>query len=277
MDTGYLWIQSGLLAGATFPLHPGQNLIGRDASCQIVLPDPTISRRHAAVTVQPGGTYIADMGSSYGTMVNGVQIKESVWLTPDAVIQLGPDLTLVYQVPQATAPATTPTPVPVYTKPPKKKRSCLLWIVIILLILACGLLALGGAGYYMYTTGQITPLQLMNLLGAGEISIANLTDEMLEIELVQLETDAGEPSTFDNLSLESYGMDAIGSIPSGSYRLILKTPSNQPPGVTCHIRIKGGDIYQIVGVPEGFAISREGFNATNASELNMQTSSLCQP
>lgn len=276
MEYGYLLIQRGMRAGTSITLQSGQNLIGRDDDCEIVIPDEGVSRRHATITVKAEGAFIADMGSANGTMLNSVQISDAVWLKANDVIQLGQDVHLVYQ-PRHQGAATS---VASSVAPPKKKRGCLAWGGIFLVIILCclgSLLALGGVGYYMYTTGQITPMQLMNMVGVGEVSVANLTDEALAVELIQLETESGEPSSFDRFDLEVYDLDSIGAIPPGIYQLTLETASGQPANVNCYLTIKRGDVYQIVGVPEGFAISLEGYEAASSTELDMQTTSLCQP
>jgi pSer/pThr/pTyr-binding forkhead associated (FHA) protein len=47
-----------------------QFLIGRLASCDLVLDQPTISRRHAVIYQCDGSWFIADAGASTGTFVN---------------------------------------------------------------------------------------------------------------------------------------------------------------------------------------------------------------
>lgn len=276
MNHGYLLIQRGAQAGTSIPLQLGQNLIGRDDDCEVVIPDAGVSRRHAALTVNADGAFIADLGSANGTVLNGVQITDAVWLKANDVIQLGQDVQLVYQ----QSLQVSSTPLVASAKPPKKKRGCLAWGGIFLAIILCcllSLLALGGVGYYMYTTGQVTPMQLMNMVGVGEVSVANLTDETLAIELIQLETESGEPSSFERLGLAEFDVDSIGAIPPGSYQLTLESESGQPGNINCYLTIKRGDVYQIVGVPEGFAISLKGYEADSSTELDMRTTSLCQP
>jgi len=51
--------------------------IGRDGSNDVVLPEGTISRRHAQVSLQEGVYTVADLGSKGGTFVNGERITES--------------------------------------------------------------------------------------------------------------------------------------------------------------------------------------------------------
>jgi len=60
-------------SGAVFPLGPGLNDIGR-ADAALLLPDPTVSRRHAQIGVEGGRLWIEDLGSSNGTRVNGVRL-----------------------------------------------------------------------------------------------------------------------------------------------------------------------------------------------------------
>jgi len=56
-------------------LVEGVTLIGRDPSCEISIPDPQISRRHARVQFDGASATIEDLGSSNGTRVNGVLIS----------------------------------------------------------------------------------------------------------------------------------------------------------------------------------------------------------
>lgn len=56
--------------GREFPLNPGPNSVGRD-SADILLPDPTVSRRHAQVTLEGEQVWVEDQGSTNGTSVGG--------------------------------------------------------------------------------------------------------------------------------------------------------------------------------------------------------------
>ena len=48
--------------------------LGRDATCEIHLDDPMISRRHAEILHADGRWWIHDLGSRNGTLVNGKRI-----------------------------------------------------------------------------------------------------------------------------------------------------------------------------------------------------------
>ncbi|HTQ46131.1 MAG TPA: FHA domain-containing protein [Polyangiaceae bacterium] len=49
-------------------------VIGRGASCDVRLPDPSVSHRHASLRAQGGDFVLVDEGSSNGTFVGGVRI-----------------------------------------------------------------------------------------------------------------------------------------------------------------------------------------------------------
>lgn len=51
-------------------------LIGRGASNHIVLDDPRISRQHARLAPEQGGTYLYDLNSSNGSVVNGGSVTK---------------------------------------------------------------------------------------------------------------------------------------------------------------------------------------------------------
>lgn len=63
--------------GKVFNLHPGNNLIGRDSFCEVVLNSGTVSRRHAnlKVSYDKKKFTVSDLGSA-----NGIIVKPSTVL-----------------------------------------------------------------------------------------------------------------------------------------------------------------------------------------------------
>src|SRR5688500_11854718 len=58
-----------------FELRPGTPLVlGRSLSSDLPVLDPTISRRHAELTVIGEGVDVRDLGSSNGTFVDGERV-----------------------------------------------------------------------------------------------------------------------------------------------------------------------------------------------------------
>lgn len=71
---GELRIVSGPGAGATVPLDRAVVVIGRDPSCDIVLDDPLVSKRHARLEVGQGRAELIDLNSANGILVDGAPV-----------------------------------------------------------------------------------------------------------------------------------------------------------------------------------------------------------
>ena len=56
--------------------------IGRGGDCDVQLPDPKVSRRHAFITVDENGDYWIENLSANGTRLNAAMIDEKTKLTP---------------------------------------------------------------------------------------------------------------------------------------------------------------------------------------------------
>ena len=48
--------------------------LGRSSSCETVLPDESVSRRHAQIAFRDGLWFVTDLGSTHGTLVNGTRV-----------------------------------------------------------------------------------------------------------------------------------------------------------------------------------------------------------
>jgi predicted component of type VI protein secretion system len=77
-------------------LNEGTFAVGRNASCQLSLDDPLVSRRHAVFELQGGTVTIEDLNSRNGVIVNGHRIESKVNLTVgDRVLIGSQELTLL--------------------------------------------------------------------------------------------------------------------------------------------------------------------------------------
>lgn len=85
---GWLRVIAGPMAGKTFSLHRGAQVIGRDQACDIVLADNQVSRRHARLTVGDQMVEITDMNSSNGVAV-GDTLVDRATLGPRDVVVIG--------------------------------------------------------------------------------------------------------------------------------------------------------------------------------------------
>lgn len=83
-------VASLVCEGWRHALYEGENVIGRDSGNRIVLPYPTISRRHAAITIAGSEMTIRDLDSKNGTYVNRQRVGASpVPVKPQMLIELG--------------------------------------------------------------------------------------------------------------------------------------------------------------------------------------------
>lgn len=77
---GFLYSVSRTAAGEFWPLQIGQNTIGKNSDCDIVLPEGTVSGEHAVLVVRKMKNpekviaSISDARSTNGTMLNGVSL-----------------------------------------------------------------------------------------------------------------------------------------------------------------------------------------------------------
>jgi pSer/pThr/pTyr-binding forkhead associated (FHA) protein len=83
-------------------------VLGRAPSCDIVLPSPAVSARHAVISRQAGTFSLRDGGSTNGTRVNGEAVTgaSACPLAAGARIEIG-EFTLVFHVQAASRPSTT--------------------------------------------------------------------------------------------------------------------------------------------------------------------------
>ena len=93
----------------TVDLPEGRTLVvGRAVTSDLPIYDPTVSRRHAEVTLSDGGVSVRDLGSSNGTYINGTQVTQSTAGDGD-IVTFGKIAFKVHQVtPAAPRPAVKP-------------------------------------------------------------------------------------------------------------------------------------------------------------------------
>lgn len=71
-----------------YHLRDDRTVVGRETSCDVILADPSVSRRHAEVLHNEAGWLIRDTGSTNGMIVNGVATTQSRIYDGD-IIDLG--------------------------------------------------------------------------------------------------------------------------------------------------------------------------------------------
>ncbi len=98
-------ICSGERIGSSFVLQTQKPLltIGRSIESDIVIDDPSISRRHAQVLRQPNGVYVQDLASQSGTSVNNELLRAPRLLQPGDIIRVGNVLIRYMLLPESSS------------------------------------------------------------------------------------------------------------------------------------------------------------------------------
>lgn len=90
------------------PIADGGSLVvGRAAPADVVVEDPSLSRRHARFTRIPAGLKVEDLGSTNGTHLGGARIDVAT-LAPGEAVSLG-SVTVSFSLASASAPLVSGT------------------------------------------------------------------------------------------------------------------------------------------------------------------------
>jgi predicted component of type VI protein secretion system len=96
------------VSGPAVDVIRDQSVVGRDPSCEIVVTDGSVSRRHARLEKRAGTWWVVDQGSANGTYLNSLRIAEQA-LKNGQELRFG---ALAYRVDLKEDPeATLSTPV----------------------------------------------------------------------------------------------------------------------------------------------------------------------
>lgn len=78
-------------AGATWPLLPGEVVLGRGAAAQVRVDDPDLSREHCRLRVPhpPEIATVEDLGSTNGTYIGTVRITQPTTITLGTQVRIG--------------------------------------------------------------------------------------------------------------------------------------------------------------------------------------------
>ena len=97
------------VSGPPIDVEKDQSMVGRDPSCEIVVTDGSVSRRHARLERRGAAWWVVDQGSANGTYVNSLRVAEQA-LRPGQELRFG---ALAYRVELVEDPeATVATPIP---------------------------------------------------------------------------------------------------------------------------------------------------------------------
>lgn len=100
-----LEIIRGMNAGQRFEVSGRECVIGREMTCQVVIPSRTVSRQHARILDESDGYYLEDMRSVNGTAVNGRKIERRTRLHESDRIAIFDTVLRFHENDQAAAPS----------------------------------------------------------------------------------------------------------------------------------------------------------------------------
>lgn len=165
-------------AGRTHALSGGSHTVGR-AGADLSIADPTLSRVHLRIDVDPTGLTVTDLGSENGTVLDGVPVGQPTAIRAGSMLRLGRttlllraarvlpattaprrDGTLV--VSRSSSPLTDPPRVrieaPQPPEPPSRRR--VPWVAAFLPV-PVGLLLAWFLGPYLLLFALMSPLMLL--------------------------------------------------------------------------------------------------------------------
>jgi PAS domain-containing protein len=76
---------AGKLRGQEYTLKNGDNVLGRDESCEIIFALDGVSKRHVTFSVTDDVVYIQDLGSANGTFLNNKPVKRAALKATDKI------------------------------------------------------------------------------------------------------------------------------------------------------------------------------------------------
>ena len=86
-STSFCWLVKD---GKRLSLQPGENVLGREPDDGAIrLDSPTVSRRHARISISADGASVEDLGSKNGTFLRGEPIAAAVPLADGDEIRVG--------------------------------------------------------------------------------------------------------------------------------------------------------------------------------------------
>jgi pSer/pThr/pTyr-binding forkhead associated (FHA) protein len=86
---GVLTVRGGAQDGIELSLAEPVTRIGRGLQADLILEDPTVSRRHAIVLLRDGEAVLLDDNSLNGTWRNGERVQDAAVLRDGDLVRLG--------------------------------------------------------------------------------------------------------------------------------------------------------------------------------------------
>jgi FHA domain len=178
-------------------LAEGQFAVGRNASCQLALSDPLVSRRHALFVVMDDAVTVEDLASRNGVLVNGCRIEGPTELiVGDRVIIGSQEIMLLVvsdtedRIPVAHAMKMTQPKIPIdatHSRGPERSEGSISELTSLeasMVRRAAHFRVLGGVADKALAMGRSAEAERLLASALADVIEASRTGRSLPIELV---------------------------------------------------------------------------------------------
>jgi len=214
------------------PVVPGRRyVVGRALECDIVIDDASVSRRHAAVTIDDP-SLIEDLGSTNGTNLQGRRILPGTKARIDfgVAVEVGSATLVLHRSPEAQPPETTANPgapPPMVVRDPAVQRLNALVDTVAPTMLSVMLLGETGVGKEVFAEALVRRSTRRNAPFV-RLNCAALPETLLEAELFGSEKGAFTGATHSKKGLFEAAdggtlfLDEIGEMSAGTQTKLLR-------------------------------------------------------
>ncbi len=184
--------------------------------------------------------------------------------------------TAAQRVTPAPRYATQPTAAPAPTA--KSGGGCGRTMLFGCLGLIVILALLGIGGFVAYQNGGITTDTVLTLagIGPGFVSVNNLRDDAIRVKITKLDVEDDSFTVLGEQTLSAFDVRAFTVTDSGRYSAAFTLASDGTSIGACTLRVRSGDQYQFIALPDGIMINRENNPPSNGTDLVVATSALCR-
>lgn len=181
-------------------------------------------------------------------------------------------------LPGQQMPSVGPVAAPPTLSKAKQGRSCVSIVLTGFLVFTVLVVILGVGGFVAVQNGWITLNTLLNLagLGPGDSEVDNFRDEAIDVTVRQLDPPQGSSPAQGRLVLNAFDVKSYRAQNPGIYRVEFRTGRGTIDLGACNLRIRSGDQYQFVVLPERIVVNRVNNPSAVGTDFVIQTSALCR-
>lgn len=197
-----------------------------------------------------------------------------------------PAAPVAYTPPQPVAQPVAPAPVYTYapqpTPPPAPAPKSgggfgrTLLFGCLGLIVLCGLLGVGG--FLAYQSGALTTETLLSVAGIGpaRASVNNFRDDTIRVKITRLDVEDDSFTVMGDRVLNAFDVRTFNLSDPSRYSAEFTLGSDGTSLGECVMRVRAGDRYDFVALPDGIMVNRANNPPTLGTDLVVATSTLCR-